>query len=104
MGGKIAFITSRMGSIQDNTSGGRYGYRMSKCALNAAAVSIAHDVKHRDISVAILHPGLVGTEMIGGSGNVTPDEAAAQLYDRIEALSPNNSGSFWHADGSSLPW
>lgn len=103
-GGKIAFITSRMGSIQDNTSGGRYGYRMSKCALNAAAVSIAHDVKHRDISVAILHPGLVGTEMIGGSGNVTPDEAAAQLYDRIEALSPNNSGSFWHADGSSLPW
>ena len=103
-GGKVAFITSRMGSIQDNTSGGRYGYRMSKCALNAASVSVAHDVKHRHISVAILHPGLVGTDMIGGSGNVTPDKAAAQLYDRIEALSPNNSGSFWHADGSSLPW
>lgn len=103
-GGKIAFITSRMGSIQDNTSGGRYGYRMSKCALNAAAVSVVHDVKHRDISVAILHPGLVGTDMIGGSGNVTPDQAAAQLYDRIEALSPTNSGSFWHADGTSLPW
>ena len=103
-GGKIAFITSRIGSIQDNTSGGRYGYRMSKCALNAAAVSVAHDVQHRDISVAILHPGLVGTDMIGGSGNITPDQAALQLSARIEALCLSNSGSFWHADGSLLPW
>ncbi|KZY63661.1 short-chain dehydrogenase [Oleiphilus sp. HI0071] len=103
-GSKVAFITSRMGSIADNTSGGRYGYRMSKCALNAAAVSLAHDLSPRDISVAILHPGLVGTEMIGGHGNVTPDEAANQLSERIDALEPRNSGTFWHANGDVLPW
>ena len=103
-GSKVAFITSRMGSIEDNTSGGRYGYRMSKCALNAAAVSISHDLAPRKISVAILHPGLVGTDMIGGYGNVTPDEAAAQLCERIAELDMSNSGTFWHANGEVLPW
>lgn len=103
-GSKVAFITSRMGSIADNTSGGRYGYRMSKCALNAAAVSLAHDLAPRNIAVAILHPGLVGTDMIGGHGNVTPDEAAAQLSARIDQLAPENSGTFWHANGEILPW
>lgn len=103
-GSKIAFITSRMGSIEDNTSGGRYGYRMSKCALNAAAMSISHDLASRDISVAILHPGLVGTEMIGGYGNVTPDEAAVQLAERISELNMHNTGTFWHANGELLPW
>ncbi len=103
-GSKVAFITSRMGSIADNTSGGRYGYRMSKCALNSAAVSLAHDLSPRDISVALLHPGLVGTEMIGGHGNITPDEAASQLSQRIDELEPSNSGTFWHANGEILPW
>jgi len=103
-GGKIAFITSRMGSIEDNTSGGRYGYRMSKCALNAAAVSIAHDLADKNIAVAILHPGLVGTNMIGGMGNVTPDQAAEQLASRIEALNITNPETFWHAKDHQLPW
>ena len=103
-GSKVAFITSRMGSIADNTSGGRYGYRMSKCALNAAAVSLAHDLAPRNISVALLHPGLVGTDMIGGHGNVTPDEAASQLSERIDGLNQANSGTFWHASGEVLPW
>lgn len=103
-GSKVAFISSRMGSISDNSSGGRYGYRMSKCALNAAAVSLANDLAPRDISIAILHPGLVGTEMIGGHGNVTPDEAASQLAERIDALQPSTSGTFWHANGEVLPW
>jgi len=103
-GAKVAFITSRMGSIEDNTSGGRYGYRMSKCALNAAAMSLSHDLAPRNISVAILHPGLVGTDMIGGHGNVTPDEAATQLSERIAALAMDNSGTFWHANGEVLPW
>jgi len=101
---KVAMITSRMGSIADNTSGGRYGYRMSKAALNIAAVSIAHDLSHRGVSVAIIHPGLVGTEMIGGYGDITPDQAAERIGQRIDALNLENSGSFWHSNGDLLPW
>ena len=56
-GSKVAIVTSRMGSIEDNTSGGRYGYRMSKCAVNMAGRSLAHDLKEAGVAVAILHPG-----------------------------------------------
>lgn len=103
-GAKVAFITSRMGSIADNGSGGRYGYRMSKASLNIAAVSLAKDVASRDISVAILHPGLVGTEMIGGHGDITPKQAAERLADRIDELTLETSGTFWHSNGDVLPW
>jgi NAD(P)-dependent dehydrogenase (short-subunit alcohol dehydrogenase family) len=101
---KVALITSRMGSITDNTSGGRYGYRMSKAALNAAGMSLACDLKPRGVAVAILHPGLVGTEMIGGYGDITPDEAAERLMARIDELNLDNSGTFWHSNGQQLPW
>jgi NAD(P)-dependent dehydrogenase (short-subunit alcohol dehydrogenase family) len=103
-GGKIAVITSRMGSMGDNGSGGYYGYRMSKAALNAMAVSLARDLRVAGVSVAILHPGYVRTDMTGQSGNVTPEQAARQLIDRIDALSPEKSGTFWHANGEVLPW
>ncbi|WP_347332271.1 SDR family oxidoreductase [Marinimicrobium locisalis] len=103
-GGKVALITSRMGSIADNTSGGRYGYRMSKAALNAAGKSLSEDLKGRGVAVAILHPGLVGTEMIGGHGDLTPDEAAQRLVQRIDELTLENTGTFWHSNGSVLPW
>jgi len=101
---KVAMITSRMGSITDNSSGGRYGYRMSKAALNIAAVSLAHDLRSKQVAIAIIHPGLVGTDMIGGIGDVTPDEAATKIITRIEQLNIDNSGSFWHANGEQLPW
>lgn len=103
-GAKLALITSRMGSITDNTSGGRYGYRMSKAALNIAGVSLAHDLKSREIAVAILHPGYVATDMVGGHGDITPDVAASRLAQRIEELTLDNSGSFWHSNGELLPW
>jgi NAD(P)-dependent dehydrogenase (short-subunit alcohol dehydrogenase family) len=103
-GAKVALITSRMGSIGDNGSGGSYGYRMSKAALNAAGVSLARDLAEGGVSVAILHPGYVRTEMTGGHGNVAPETAAAQLVDRIDALTPATSGTFWHANGQVLPW
>ena len=103
-GAKVALVTSRMGSIGDNGSGGSYGYRMSKAALNAAGVSLARDLASAGISVAILHPGYVRTEMTGGHGNVEPETAAAQLVDRIDALAPATSGTFWHANGQVLPW
>ena len=103
-GGKIALITSRMGSIGDNGSGGYYGYRMSKAALNAAGASLAHDLRARGISVALLHPGYVRTDMTGNQGGIDPKDAAAQLIERIEELQIESSGSFWHANGEALPW
>jgi NAD(P)-dependent dehydrogenase (short-subunit alcohol dehydrogenase family) len=103
-GGKVALITSRMGSIGDNGSGGYYGYRMSKAALNAAGMSLARDLAPAGVSVAILHPGYVRTDMTERSGNIDPDDAAAQLVDRIDALAPESSGTFWHANGQVLPW
>jgi NAD(P)-dependent dehydrogenase (short-subunit alcohol dehydrogenase family) len=103
-GSKVALITSRMGSIADNGSGGAYGYRMSKAALNAAGVSLARDLSKRGIAVALLHPGHVKTEMTGRTGNVTAEQAAKQLIERIEALSLAESGGFWHANGERLPW
>lgn len=101
---RVALITSRMGSVADNTSGGRYGYRMSKAALNIAGVSLAHDLRSKGVAVAILHPGLVSTDMIGGVGDITPDEAADRLAQRIDDLNLSNSGTFWHSNGEVLPW
>jgi len=101
---KIALVTSRMGSIGDNGSGGSYGYRMSKAALNAAGMSLARDLVGVGVAVAILHPGYVRTDMTGGHGNVDADTAAGQLLDRVDALTPATSGTFWHANGEVLPW
>ena len=103
-GAKIAFITSRMGSIADNSSGAYYGYRMSKAALNAAAVSLARDLQPRGIAVAILHPGFVQTAMVNFGGDISADESAQRLSERIEGLNLENSGSFWHSNGDKLPW
>ena len=103
-GSRIGLVTSRMGSIGDNGSGAYYGYRMSKAALNAAGKSLAVDLKPRNISVAILHPGMVSTRMVGFSGNVSPEEAAQGLAARIDGLTMDNSGTFWHANGEVLPW
>ena len=101
---KIGIVTSRMGSIEDNTSGGSYGYRMSKVAANMAGVSLAQDLKAQNISVAILHPGYVRTEMTHHHGFIDPPEAAQGLLDRMDELTLESSGSFWHSDGTLLPW
>jgi NAD(P)-dependent dehydrogenase (short-subunit alcohol dehydrogenase family) len=103
-GSKIAIITSRMGSIADNSSGGYYGYRMSKGALNVAGKSLAIDLKPRGIAVALLHPGFVRTDMTGGVGDIDAASSAAQLIERIDALDLEHSGHFWHARGEELPW
>jgi NAD(P)-dependent dehydrogenase (short-subunit alcohol dehydrogenase family) len=103
-GSKVALVTSRMGSIADNSSGGYYGYRMSKAALNAAGMSLARDLAPAGVAVAILHPGYVRTEMTGFQGNVDADEAARMLIERIDALTLERTGTFWHANGEVLPW
>jgi len=103
-GAKIALTTSRMGSIADNDSGGRYGYRMSKAALNITGVSLAKDLESRGIAVAILHPGYVRTEMTNHSGLIDPEESVTGLLQRIDELTMGTTGSFWHTNGEILPW
>ncbi|MEG3768574.1 SDR family oxidoreductase [Alteromonas sp. 14N.309.X.WAT.G.H12] len=103
-GSKIGLITSRMGSMTDNGSGGYYGYRMSKAALNAAGVSLAQDLKPKGIAVALLHPGFVQTEMVNNAGDITPDEAASGLINRLDELTLTTTGQFFHANGERLPW
>jgi NAD(P)-dependent dehydrogenase (short-subunit alcohol dehydrogenase family) len=103
-GSKIAFVTSRMGSIADNTSGGYYGYRMSKAALNAAAKSLSIDLRPRGIAVGILHPGYVQTAMVNFGGDISAAESAKRLSQRIADLNLQNSGGFWHSNGDRLPW
>jgi len=101
---KVAIITSRMGSIADNTSGGSYGYRMSKAAVNMAGKSLSLDLHPKGIAVALIHPGYVKTDMTGFSGMIEASEAAAGILDRIRELDLNNTGTFWHMNGETLPW
>ena len=104
-GGKVVMMTSRMGSIADNTSGSSYGYRMSKVALSMAGKSLSHDLKPRGIAVAILHPGLVQTRMTNFTANgITPEVSVRGLLARIDELTLENTGTFWHSNGEVLPW
>lgn len=102
-GSKVAIVTSRVGSIDDNSSGGNWGYRVSKTAVNMVGTNLMHELRPRKIAVALLHPGLVATDMTGGTG-ISPQESARGLIARIDDLTLENSGSFWHAEGYVLPW
>lgn len=103
-GSKILMTTSRMGSIGDNTSGAYYGYRASKAALNALAVSLSIDLKEQGVSVALIHPGFVKTKMTGFMGDISPLQSAEGYLKQVDRLNINNSGSFWHVNGEELPW
>lgn len=100
---RVVNITSRMGSIADNTSGAMYGYRASKAALNMITRSLALDLGP-DIHVLALHPGFVQTEMTRGHGDVTPVQAVTRMMTLVDALGPEMSGRFYHRDGHELPW
>ena len=102
-GAKVGIITSRVGSIGDNQTGGLYGYRMSKAAANMMGVNLSHELGQRGIAVALLHPGLVATEMTGSQG-IEPALAANGIIERMHALEMRTSGRFWHAEGHELPW
>ena len=103
-GSKVALVSSKAGSIGDRPSGGNYGYRMSKAALDMAGANLAHDLAPRGIHVVVLHPGFVRTELTRGAGNVDPPESAAGLIRQIDELDAAGSGRFIHADGSEIPW
>ena len=103
-GARVVNVTSRMGSLDDNTSGGYYGYRMSYAAQNMATRSLAVDLKSRGITVIAMHPGMVQTDMTRGFGMLTAAESVAGMNDVIAALAPEQSGLFLHYQGTTLPW
>ena len=102
-GSKIAMVSSQMGSITE-TSGGYYGYRMSKAALNMAGKNIAVDLKPKGIATILLHPGYVKTKMTGFNGEITTEVSAQGLIKLIDKLSLETSGRYWHTNGRELPW
>lgn len=102
-GSRVFIITSRMGSIDDNDSGGSYGYRMSKAAVNMAGKSLSIDLQDDGIAVFLLHPGWVSTEMTNHTG-IAVEESASGLVARMDALDINQTGTFWHQEGYELPW
>ncbi len=103
-GSRVFVMSSNMGSIGDNTSGGSYGYRMSKAAVNMAARSLSHDLRDDGVSVFVLHPGYVATDMTNHSGPVEPADAARRLIHLMDHLEDESSGTFWHARGHPLIW
>ena len=102
-GAKFGIVSSRVGSVEDNSSGNNYGYRCSKAAANMVGMNLRHDLAAKGVAVVLLHPGLVATEMTGGRG-VSPEESARGLIARMDELTMETSGSFWHAEGYTLPW
>lgn len=103
-GSKVAIVSSRVGSIEDNGSGNNYGYRVSKTAVNMVGMNLSHDLKPKGIAVILLHPGYVRTDMTGGGGGTSPEDSAKGLIERIDELNLENTGGFWHAEGYRLPW
>ena len=102
--GKLIAVSTRMGSIEDNDSGGFLAYRSSKTALNMAWRNLALDVKGRGVTAAVLHPGWVQTRMGGSSAPLEPEESVSGMRRVIEGLQPEDSGSFFAYDGTTIPW
>lgn len=100
----IACISTQMGSIADNTSGGYYIYRSSKAALNAVVRSLAHDLRARGVIVVALHPGWVATDMGGPDAPLKPAESIAGLRALIDRLTLDDSGRFLRYNGTDIPW
>ena len=103
-GSRVAVITSRMGSVEDNTSGSHYGYRISKCGVNMMVRSLAQDIAEDGIAVGVFHPGYVRTDMTHGQGFISAEECADMLVQRFDELKLENAGRFFHANGEELPW
>ncbi len=105
-GAKVGIITSRVGSLNDNGSGGLYAYRVSKCAANMVGVNLFHDLKKRGQTVVMLHPGMVATDLSKGfeADFIEPEEAAAGLIRQVDEAKLGEQPEFHHANGELLPW
>jgi NAD(P)-dependent dehydrogenase (short-subunit alcohol dehydrogenase family) len=100
----LAFMSSLMGSISDNGSGGSYLYRSSKAALNAIVKSLSIDLKGRGVKTVVLHPGWVKTEMGGENAPLLPPESVAGMRRVLDGLEAKDSGRFLSYEGAELPW
>ena len=107
-GSKLGIVTSRVGSLGDNGSGGMYAYRVSKAGANMVALNLHHDLNKRGMAVVALHPGMVATDLTrdypGNFNYIQPEEAARGLIARMDELTPASSGQFRHANGDKLLW
>lgn len=101
---KLLYLSSKMGSIADNSGGGSYIYRSSKTALNSVIKSLAIDLAPEGFSAAVLHPGWVLTDMGGPNALIDTRTSVAGMMKVIEDLNLENSGSFFNYDGSLIPW
>jgi NAD(P)-dependent dehydrogenase (short-subunit alcohol dehydrogenase family) len=106
---KICIVSSRVGSIADNSSGGSYAYRASKAAVNSIGKSLAMDLKSKNVPVLLLHPGIVKSNLMPGvsmpAEAVMPDEAAKKLWENVvKVKGMESTGTFWHREGFELDW
>jgi NAD(P)-dependent dehydrogenase (short-subunit alcohol dehydrogenase family) len=105
---RVDVMSSRVGSVGDNTTGGLYAYRASKAALNSIARSLAMDLRGEGVVVVIMHPGFVRTGLDPSTHGlpeaVDPDEAAAKLWKVLMSKNIEDTGRFWHREGQELPW
>ena len=100
----VAVISSKVGSIADNSSGGSYMYRSSKTAVNQVVKSLSIDLADRGINVISLHPGWVQTDMGGPNAEISTDASVSGLKNILQSAGPAQSGQFIEYDGSSIPW
>lgn len=107
-GSKVGIVSSRVGSLADNTSGGMYAYRVSKAAANMVGLNLHYDLSKKGVSVLMLHPGLTATELTKDFPRslpwIEPEVAAEGLIRNMENLSLETSGKFQHSNGEWLPW
>jgi len=108
---KVGIVTSRVGSLGDNASGGMYAYRISKAAANMAGLNLSHDLGRRGVAVLMLHPGMVATDLtkdlggeFAGAEYISPEQAARGLISNMDGLSLATAGRFQHSNGEYLPW
>jgi len=101
---KIVTLTSAMGSIADNASGGSYAYRSSKAAVNIVMKSLSIDLAPRGITCVVVHPGWVRTAMGGPDGKLTPTQSVTALRRLVDGLQPEDTGRFFNYDGKTYPW
>ncbi|KAI5369224.1 putative short-chain dehydrogenase/reductase SDR, NAD(P)-binding domain superfamily [Septoria linicola] len=107
-GAKIGIVSSRVGSINDNSTGGNYAYRASKAAVNSIGKSMAVELAEKGIVVDVLHPGIVNSALNPTASQsaeaVEPEEAAMKLWAIVQEKGIEDTGKFWHREGHELPW
>lgn len=103
-GAKMVYLSSKMGSIAENSSGSTYVYRTSKTALNQVVKCLSIDLAAKGIAIAALHPGWVRTDMGGPNGLTDVQTSVSGLIKVVDELNHSTSGRFYNYDGSEIPW